>query len=116
MRKARKVNRILDRSPLLFGLVSTDLLIPMGVCAFIAFVIPNMFGASWVISLAIFIVAIASWALLTLNGVHTFMSQFSKPPRWIRAITPHKSLLQEFKDREHERKVKEQSRKKRAKR
>jgi ABC-type uncharacterized transport system permease subunit len=119
MTKYRKINRSLDQSPLLFGVLSFDLLYPIAISFFIAYLIPiGIFHQHWVVGIATFIALVISWAILTAKGSHIFLSRLlQRPPRWIRAIIPYHSLLRELHERDYHAAQKAQtaSRKKRSK-
>jgi hypothetical protein len=94
-RQYRKVNKVLNQDPLLFGFIPTDMLMPIASFIFFA-IIPMNMGHSWMLSLVIFIIEVASYSLLTYRGSHKYFSRLRQPPIYCRGHVPHKSLLDEF--------------------
>jgi hypothetical protein len=96
----RKVNRILDQNPVLFGLIPLDFIIPLVVCVLIAIIPIWIFEAPLPVAVALFIVTTGSYGLLTASGSHKFLSRLSPPPIWIRGLIPHYSILEEFQEQD----------------
>lgn len=96
--KYRKVNRMFDQSPMLFGLIPFSLLYPMAgfiVTAYVIYAASNSLAAGGVV----FLTCITSYAILTAKGSHKYLSRLLKsPPRWIRLPLPFRSYLQYLHD------------------
>lgn len=96
----RKVNRILDQNPILFGIIPLDFIFPLAICVIISILPFWIFNAPIVICFAMLVVTTGSYGILTIAGSHKFLSRLSPPPIWIRGLIPHYSILEEFQEQD----------------
>jgi Ca2+/Na+ antiporter len=98
MKKRRKVNRMLDVSPMFFGMISIDLILPLGgfiVLGYVFFMLTN----NWICSAVVFLTCITSYAILTIKGPHIYLSRLlQSPPKYIRLPLPFVCFLEKLND------------------
>lgn len=96
--KYRKVNRMFDQSPMIFGLIPFSLIYPMAgfvTVSYVIYALSNSFVAAGVV----FLTSITSYAILTTKGSHKYLSRLLKsPPHWIRLPLPYRSYLEYLHD------------------
>lgn len=98
MSKYRKVNRMVDVSPRLFGLIPFTMIYPIAGFMFVSYVIYSACG-DWIPAAATFATCVTSYAILTAKGSHKYLSRLiQSPPRWIRLPLPFRSYLQYLHD------------------
>jgi hypothetical protein len=86
-------NKSLDREPMLFSVIPSNLLIPGTVFLLITGLLFLWLQLNWMICVTLFVVQIITWIMLTARGVHTFLSRFEKPPYWISSFQRVEPLL-----------------------
>lgn len=100
-----------DESLLLFGIIPTTLLYPLGGFFILAYLV---YGASGSLPAAgiSFLTCITSYAILTAKGAHRYLSRiFQPPPRYIRLPLPFRSFLEYLHALDRQKNTKENSQK-----
>ena len=96
--KYRKVNRMIDQSPMLFGLIPFSLLYPIAGFVTTAYLIYAASG-SLAAGAIVFLTCVTSYAILTTKGSHKYLSRLiQSPPHWIRVPLPFRPYLEYLHD------------------
>jgi hypothetical protein len=111
MKKYRKVNRMFDENPMIFGMIPLSLIYPLAgfvLVSYLIFAVSN----NWIAGLATFLTCTSSYAILTAKGSHNYLSRiFQTPPRYIRLPLPFLSFIQHLNDLDRQKSTKADSQK-----